>query len=150
MADQAVADRREGATRKSRESGSALHTERGKTMIQNGVVAKVAGISARNVGGVHELGGATSRAFVAVTQKVGMGDEKTQGVSVEVGDREAAVDLSVVIDYGESIPRVTEEIRDNVISRIEGLVGLSVTEVNITVDDLFFASDEQPRESRVE
>jgi len=63
---------------------------------------------------------------------------------VEVGEREAAVDLTVIIDYGESIPEISQQIRDNVIQRIEGITGLRVTEVNVQVNDLFFPGDAQP------
>lgn len=125
-------------------SDSPLQTERGATTIADAVVTKVAGVAAREVRGVHELGGGVSRALGSVSQRVGVGDERTQGVSVEVGEREAAVDLTVVIEYGESIPRVTQSVRENVTKRIEGITGLSVTEVNIAVNDLFFPGDEEP------
>jgi uncharacterized alkaline shock family protein YloU len=126
------------------EGGSELQTSRGQTTIDDVVVTKVAGVAAREVRGVHNLGGGVSRAVGAVTQRVGVGDERTQGVSVEVGEREAAVDLTVVIDYGESIPQVSQAIRDNIIKRIEGICGLNVTEVNVSVNDLFFPGDEEP------
>jgi uncharacterized alkaline shock family protein YloU len=127
---------------RSPDSAGGLQTEKGQTTIADPVVTKVAGIAAREVGGVHELGGGVARALGAVTQRLSVGDNTTQGVSVEVGDKEAAVDISVVIDYGESIPRVTQEIRDNVIRRIEGITGLSVTEVNVAVNDLYFPGDD--------
>ena len=123
---------------------SSLQSERGTTSIADAVVTKVAGIAAREVPGVHALGGGTARALGSVTQRVGIGDERTQGVSVEVGEREAAVDLTVVVDYGESIPTVSRAIRENVIKRIEGICGLQVTEVNVTVNDLFFPGDAAP------
>ncbi len=137
------------ATRESKRSeggssDSALQTSRGQTTIDDTVVTKVAGVAAREVRGVHTLGGGVSRAVGTVTQRVGVGDERSQGVSVEVGEREAAVDLTVVVDYGESIPQVSQAIRDNIIKRIEGICGLSVTEVNVTVNDLFFPGDEEP------
>lgn len=137
---------------KAEPSGGAspLQTEHGSTAIADTVVTKVAGVAAREVRGVYELGGGTARALGAVTQRVGMSDERSQGVSVEVGEREAAVDLVLVIEYGESIPRVTQMVRDNVIKRIEGITGLSVTEVNISVDDLHFAGDEGAGEPRVQ
>jgi uncharacterized alkaline shock family protein YloU len=132
-------------------SAGGLQTEKGQTTIADPVVTKVAGIAAREVGGVHELGGGVARALSSVTQRLPVGDSSSQGVSVEVGDKEAAVDVSVVIDYGESIPRVTQEIRDNIIRRIEGITGLSVTEVNVAVNDLYFPGDDQAEEpSRVE
>lgn len=116
----------------------ALGSSHGSTTVADGVVSKVAGIAAREVGGVHSLGGGASRAL----SMVGLGDQRSQGVSVEVGEREAAVDLSVILEYGESIPTVTGAIRDNIIRRVEGICGLSVTEVNITVNDLYFPGDD--------
>jgi uncharacterized alkaline shock family protein YloU len=95
---------------------------------------------------VYQLGGGVARALGAVTQRLPVGDNTTQGVSVEVGDREAAVDLTVVIEYGESIPRVSQAIRENVIRRIEGITGLQVTEVNVAVNDLYLPGDEQQDE----
>jgi uncharacterized alkaline shock family protein YloU len=127
-----------------------LSSGRGNTSIADAVVTKVAGISAREVPGVHELGGGVARAIGGVAQRVGVTDERSQGVSVEVGEREAAVDLTLVIEYGESIPQVSQAVRDNVINRVEGITGLSVTEVNVAVNDLWFPGDETPEPERVE
>ena len=124
--------------------------ESGSTSIADAVVTKVAGISAREVPGVHELGGGVARALGGVAQRVGVADERSQGVSVEVGEREAAVDLTLVIEYGESIPQVSEAVRNNVIKRVEGITGLSVTEVNVAVNDLYFPGDETAEPQRVE
>jgi uncharacterized alkaline shock family protein YloU len=126
-----------------------LESEKGQTNIADSVVTKVAGLAAGEVAGVHELGGSAARAMGAVTQKVGLTDARSQGVSVEVGEKEAAVDLTVIVDYGESIPQVAEDVRQQVIKRVEGITGLSVVEVNISVDDLYFAGDDAPEESRV-
>ena len=146
-----VATRREGKRLEGSGPGTPLSSERGNTTIADVVVTKVASIAAREVRGVHELGGGVSRAVGSVTQLVGIGDERTQGVSVEVGEREAAVDLTVVVEYGESIPRISQAIRENVIKRIEGITGLSVTEVNVTVNDLYFPGDEEAQQpTRVE
>jgi uncharacterized alkaline shock family protein YloU len=132
-------------TEKSQEltrRGGELESERGTTTIADAVVAKVVGLASREVPGVHDLGGAPARALSSVTSRVGVGDERTRGVSVEVGRKEAAADLTVVVEYGESIPRVTSEVRENVIRRVEGLCGLKVTEVNVAVNDLHFPGDE--------
>src|SRR4051812_23162022 len=126
------------------QSAAALQSDRGTTSIADAVVTKVAGIAAREVPGVHGMGGGVSKAVSGVTSRVGLGDERTQGVSVEVGEREAAGDLTVIIDYGESIPEISQQIRDNVIKRIEGITGLRVTEVNVQVNALFSPGDAQP------
>jgi len=123
-------------------SSGGLESERGTTTIADVVVTKVAGIASREVAGVHALGGGVSRAVSGVTHRVGIGDDRSQGVSVEVGEREAAVDLTLVVEYGESIPKVAEAVRSNVVARVEGITGLAVTEVNVTINDLYFPGDE--------
>jgi uncharacterized alkaline shock family protein YloU len=133
-----------GALTRRGESTGVLQTERGATTIADAVVTKVASIATREVGGVYELGGGAARAVGSVAQRVGIGDQRTQGVSVEVGEKEAAVDLTIVVEYGESIPKLTAQIRENVTRRIEGITGLVVTEVNVTVNDLHFPGDDQP------
>ena len=123
-------------------SPGGLVTAKGQTTIADGVVTKIAGIAAREVGGVHKLGGGVARALGSVTGRLPGGDNPSQGVSVEVGEKEAAVDVVVVVEYGESIPNVSQEIRDNIVRRIEGLTGLKVTQVNVNVTDLHFAGED--------
>jgi uncharacterized alkaline shock family protein YloU len=144
--EQSAGTARQGSSVARQGDKGGLQTEKGATTIADVVVTKVAGIAAREVGGVYELGGGAARAVGSVAQRVGIGDQRSQGVSVEVGEREAAVDLTIVIEYGESIPKVAQQIRENVIRRIEGTTGLAVTEVNVAVNDLHFPGDEEPDE----
>ena len=74
----------------------------------------------------------------------------SRGVSVEVGEREAAVDLDLVTWYGQSIVEVSKAVRSNVIDRIEAMTGLKVVEVNINVDDVHVEGDDDEPESRVQ
>ena len=146
-----MADEKDSAstevTRGASSGGSPpLQTGRGVTTIADAVVSKVAGIAAREVPGVHDMGGSAARAVGGITSRIGLSDDRGQGVAVEVGEREAAVDLTLTIDYGESIPQVSGAVRDNVAKRIEGITGLSVTEVNIAVNDLYFPGDERVEE----
>ena len=129
--------------RRSGGDTGGLQSDKGSTTIADAVVTKVASIATREVGGVYELGGGAARALGSAASRVGIGDQRSQGVSVEVGEKEAAVDLTIVVEYGESIPKLSEQIRDNVTRRIEGITGLVVTEVNVTVNDLHFPGDEQ-------
>lgn len=125
-----------------------LETDRGITTISDAVVAKMAGIAAREVEGVHGLG----KSFRRLVGRIRPGDSLTQGVNVEVGKKEAAIDLVIVVDYGFSIPAVAQKLRDNVIAKLEAGTGLVVKEVNIEVDDLFIPSEEEeaPATTRVE
>ncbi len=135
----------------SRSGKEPPSSELGATTIADAVVTKIASIAAREVSGVYDLGGGTARALGGMTRTVGIGDERMQGVTVEVGEREAAVDLTVVVEYGESIPRIAGALRENITRRIEGMTGLKVTEVNIAINDLFFPGDEAAAEpARVE
>jgi uncharacterized alkaline shock family protein YloU len=135
----------------SRRGNEKLSSEGGSTSIADAVVTKIASIAAREVGGVHDLGGGTARTIGGITRSVGIGDERMQGVAVEVGEREAAVDLTVVVEYGESIPEIAKTLRENITRRIEGMTGLTVTEVNVAVNDLYFPGDEAAAEpARVE
>ena len=120
---------------------------KGKTRISNGVVAKIAGIAAREVEGVHEL---SASGLTNLTSRITRSDTRAVGVSVEVGEREAAVDLATIMDYGVSIPQVAEAVRRNVMDRINTMTGLIVKEVNIDVSDLYFAEDETSGQPRVQ
>lgn len=120
-----------------------LETDRGTTTIAEIVVTKVAGIAAREVAGVHRLGSTVSRALGAVTQRLQVTDSTTQGVNVEVTESDARVSMSVVIDYGESIPEVAQAIRDNVVRRIEATTGLHCAAVDLAVTDLYFPGDDE-------
>jgi uncharacterized alkaline shock family protein YloU len=123
---------------------SPLKTERGNTKVQDGVVSKVAGIAAQEVEGIR-MGGSTSQTVGSIMSAVpGVGGgSQSQGVSVEVGEVEAAVDLTVTVEYGRTIHQLAEAVRSNVIRRVENLVGLRVTGVNIAVSDIFFPHQEQ-------
>ncbi|WP_354700054.1 hypothetical protein DSM112329_00316 [Paraconexibacter sp. AEG42_29] len=129
---------------------ASLEADLGRTSIADVVVTKIAGIAAREINGVHDLGGTAARTIGAVTSRLPVGDERARGVNVEVGEREAAVDLTIRIEYGESIPKVATAVRENVVKRIEGITGLKVTEVNIAVDDLWFPGDSQDEGARVQ
>ncbi len=136
---------------------AALKSEHGDTAIADLVVVKVAALAAREIPGVHDMGRGMARAVSGV-RAIMPGQETislAQGVSVEVGERQAAVDLDLVTEYGVSIVEVSEAVRRNVIERIEHMTGLEVTEVNIRIDDLYVeALDSQDSsntsESRVE
>lgn len=116
---------------------------RGTTTIDDSVVAKIAGIATREVSGVASMGGSLSGAVAEVVGRIRGEEHATSGVGVEVGTRQAAVDLSVTVQYPATITEVASSVRDNVIDRIEKLTGLEVVEVNIAVTDLAFPGGEE-------
>ncbi|AYF76678.1 Asp23/Gls24 family envelope stress response protein [Nocardia yunnanensis] len=142
-----------GSARNGSERPSALQSEQGTTTISDIVVQKIAGLAARNVRGVHDLGGGAARAFGALRDRIpGASASVGQGVSVEVGETQAAVDLEIVVEYGVAIAELARAIRRSVISAIEQMTGLEVVEVNINVNDVYIDGDddEQPAGNRVQ
>ena len=147
----------EQRSHQDRQGQSPLHSDRGSTNISDTVVQKIAGIAAQEIEKVQMGGGAAAAVtgFLgsvsgAVTGSSSGGGSPTSGVSVQVGEQETAVDLTVAIEYGVSIPQVTETVRRNVINRIENLTGLGVTEVNITVNDVQFPEERPQLEQQQE
>jgi len=110
---------------------------RGRTTIGNEVVEKIAGIAAREVPGVHDLGGDVARVLSAVKEKLHLGEESAaQGVSVKLEGKAAEITVVIVIEFGFQVFSVTEKVREKVISSVENLLGLDVVSVDVTVDDV--------------
>jgi len=131
---------------------SALATDQGRTSISDTVVSKIAGIATREVSGVHNLGGGATRAVGALRERIpGSRTNHSQGISVEVGERQAAIDIDIVAEYGVAIADLAAGIRQNVVNAVERMTALEVTEVNIVVHDVHLEDeDSEPAESRVE
>ncbi|MEU8869905.1 Asp23/Gls24 family envelope stress response protein [Streptomyces javensis] len=116
---------------------------RGRTTIADGVVEKIAGMAARDVVGVHAMGGGLARTFGVVRDRVPGGRSVTRGVKAEVGEVQTALDLEIVVDYGVSIADVARAVRENVIAAVERMTGLEVVEVNIAVSDVKLPDEEE-------
>ncbi|MBW3363243.1 Asp23/Gls24 family envelope stress response protein [Streptomyces microflavus] len=126
---------------------------RGRTSIADTVVVKIAGMAAREIPGVHDMGGGLSRTLGAVRDRVPGGRPNVgRGVKVEVGERQTAIDLDLVVEYGVAITDVAHDVRENVIAAVERTTGLEVVEVNVTVNDVHLPEDDDeaaPTETRV-
>jgi len=118
----------------------------GKTVIDDTVVSKVAGIAAREVNGVHSLGGGAARAIGAIRDAIGQRDHG-QGVKVEVGEKQVAADIVIVAEYPVSLQQVADGVRSSVARALEQIVGMEVAEVNVTVQDVFIPGDDDDNEN---
>jgi len=125
----------------------------GKTTIDDTVVSKVAGIAAREVNGVHSLGNGAARAIGALRDAIGQRDHG-QGVKVEVGEKQVAADITIVAEYPVPLQQVADGVRQAVTRSLQQIVGMEVTEVNVTVQDVYIPGDDDDnddkKESRVE
>jgi uncharacterized alkaline shock family protein YloU len=130
----------------TREQG--LQSTQGTTSIADTVVSKIAGIAAKDVSGVYSLGSGASRAVSAVRERIPGGRvNHSQGVSVEVGETQAAVDIDMIAQYGVAITDLASGVRRNVIASIERMTGLEVTEVNISVADIHLPEDDEDQDT---
>jgi uncharacterized alkaline shock family protein YloU len=122
----------------------------GKTIMADGVIAKIVALAAREIEGVHDLTGSGAASTISgLASRVTGSDQRAQGVLVEVGEREVAADLRMVVLYGVNIPQLADAVRRNIGYRVAEITGLTVKEVNINVTDLFFP-EENGHPSRVE
>jgi uncharacterized alkaline shock family protein YloU len=120
-----------------------LASDEGQITVAESVVQKIAGKACREIAGVHQMGTSGSRAFGSIRERIpgSTGPNVSQGVGVEVGETEAAIDLDIVVDYGVSIAELGRSIQRNVKQSVERMTGLRVVEVNIAVDDVFLPTD---------
>lgn len=103
--------------------------EFGSIKISDDVVAVIAGIAATEVSGVAGMSGGVVN---GITEMLGR-KNLSKGVKVEVGDKDASVDIFIIVDYGVRIPEVAWNVQENVKKSIETMTGLNVVEVNIHV-----------------
>lgn len=131
---------------------TTLVQDKGKTTIADSVVAKIAGLAAREVEGVYQLVSGTilGQAVVGLARAVTRRENRDNGIQVEVGEREAAVDVRLCAEYGVNLPAVAAAVRNNVVHRVESMTGLVVKEVNVFIVDLYFPEETQEVQRRVE
>ncbi|KAB1862261.1 Asp23/Gls24 family envelope stress response protein [Microbacterium algeriense] len=141
-----------GTQPKAQVVASQPGTAAGKTTIEDAVVAKIAGIAAREVSGVYALGGGAARMVGAIRDALNTTD-LSQGISVEVGETQVAVDVTIVAEYPVSLQKVADDVRTAIHRAMVELVGMDVAEVNVTVNDVHIPSDDEgdgAQEARVQ
>lgn len=144
-----MANTQNASVQQSRQQGAqqGLQPGQGKTTIEDGVVAKVAGIAAREVKGVYALGGGAARALGAIRDALNTTD-LTQGIGVEVGERQVAVDVTIVAEYPVALQELADRVRASVRRAMEELIGMEVAEINVTINDVHVPSEDDGDESQ--
>jgi uncharacterized alkaline shock family protein YloU len=114
--------------------------------IADDVVGVIAGIAAMEVEGVAGMAGG----FAAEMSERMLGKKNlSKGVKVQVGEKEVAVDLYIVVEFGVRIPDIAAKVQENVKRAVESMTGLDCVEVNIHVQGVSFKSDSRDDEFRV-
>jgi len=116
----------------------------GSVRIASEVVGIISGLAATEVKGVAGMSGGVVDGFAELLKKKNL----SKGVKVEVGEKQAAIDLYVVVDYGAKIPETALLIQENVKRAVESMTGLEVVEVNVHIQGVEFKPDE-PSEPKV-
>ncbi|MBE6082593.1 Asp23/Gls24 family envelope stress response protein [Acidilutibacter cellobiosedens] len=120
-------------------------SEYGNVRIANEVVAIIAGLAATEVKGVAGMSGGITG---GITEILGM-KNLSKGVKVEVGDKETAIDLFLIVEYGSKIGEVAKQVQENVKETVETMTGLNVVEVNVNVQGVNIPKEpkleEEPR-----
>ncbi|MFZ5590497.1 MAG: Asp23/Gls24 family envelope stress response protein [Bacillota bacterium] len=120
-------------------------TRLGSIRIADEVVKIIAGLAATEVPGVAGMSGGVVGGIAEMLGRKNM----SKGVKVEVGEKEAAVDIFVVVEYGVRIPDMAAQIQENVKNAIEKMTGLTVVEVNVNVQGVVFSQEAREEEHRV-
>lgn len=113
----------------------------GTVKIANEVVAIIAGLASTEVEGVAGMSGGITG---GISDMLGM-KNLSKGVKVEVGEKECAIDIFVIVEYGSRISEVALRVQENVKEAVETMTGLNVIEVNVNVQGVNI-----PKEPEVE
>ncbi len=116
-------------------------TDKGSVKISNDVVAIIAGVAATEVNGVIGMSGGITG---GITELLGM-KNLSKGVKVEVGDKDATIDIFLIVEYGSNIAKVGREVQDKVKSTVENMTGLNIISVNVNIQGVSI-----PKETKVD
>lgn len=120
-------------------------TDVGTIQIAPEVIEVIAGLATIEVKGVAGMSGGFAGGIAELLGRKNL----SKGVKVEVGQREAAIDVSIIIEYGNKIPELSLEIQRNVKRSIEMMTGLQVVEVNVHIHDVYFKAAEKSDEDEL-
>ena len=129
----------------SNEIASVEQTGLGTIRIADDVVKVIAGLAAMDIKGVAGMSGGFAGGIAELLGRKNL----AKGIKVEVGEKEAAIDLSVIIDYGMRIPDVAAQIQESVKNAVERMTGLTVVEANVNIQGIAFTAEAKEEEHRV-
>ncbi|NLH95736.1 MAG: Asp23/Gls24 family envelope stress response protein [Clostridiaceae bacterium] len=119
------------------ENVQSVSNDIGTIKITDEVVAIIAGIAAMEVPGVTSMSGGIAGGIAEALGRKNL----SKGVKVEVGEKEAAIDLYIIVEYGYRIPEVAWAIQERVKNAVEDMTGLRVVEVNIHIQGVNIERD---------
>ncbi|WP_373243586.1 Asp23/Gls24 family envelope stress response protein [Megamonas funiformis] len=127
------------------EEKKGINNALGTIRIADEVVSIIAGLAATEVEGVAGMSGGIAGGIAEILGRKNF----SKGVKVEVGEKEAAIDLYIIVKYGVRIPDIALNVQEAVKAAIENMTGLSTVEVNVHVQGVGFPEDVKTEEVRV-
>jgi len=118
----------------------------GQIKIADEVVGIIAGLAATEVKGVAGMSGGIAGGIAEMLGRKNL----NKGVKVEVGEREAAIDLYIIVEYGAKIPEVAWAIQESVKNAVETMTGLNVVEVNINIQGVNIEKEQKEEEDQTQ
>jgi uncharacterized alkaline shock family protein YloU len=113
----------------------------GTVKVSDEVIATVASVAATQVEGVAGM----SEGVVDGIAKLLTGGQATKGIKVQVGEEEAALDISIIVEYGTSIAEVGRQVQESVKKAVEAMTGLRVVEVNVSIQGVHLPDEEHQK-----
>lgn len=110
-----------------------LTQEVSKLRFDEKVIAKISKIAINSVDGILAIKG---NFFDSVTNVFNSSDDKTSGIDVELGSKEAKVAMQIILEYGKNAPKIFEEIKKTVKTNVKEMTGLDVVTINVDVVDV--------------
>lgn len=129
--------------KKDLNDGRELEYEESKLIIEDKVVAKIARIAINNVDGILDMKGNFAD---SIGSFFGSNDRSTAGVNVEVGEKEAKINLDVIIEYGKNARQIFNDIQRTVSTNVKEMTGLDVVTVNVDVVDVLTRKEYQEKQ----
>ena len=118
-------------------------TKVGSIKIADEVVGIIAGLAASETAGIAGMSGGVVGGIAELLGRKNL----SKGVKVEVGEKEAAIDLFVVVEFGSKINEVARVVQENVKSAVENMTGLKVVEINVHVQGVIFQKEEEKKDA---
>ncbi|MBY0008389.1 Asp23/Gls24 family envelope stress response protein [Priestia aryabhattai] len=117
---------------------SQENTNQNTLTFEDQVIKKIAGMAANEIKGILSMSGGF---MSGLTDRFRSTEDITKGINAEVGEKQVALDLKVIVEYGKNVPAIFSETVHNVKKSVHDMTGLEVVEVNMHVEDVMTRSE---------
>ncbi|AJI21303.1 Asp23/Gls24 family envelope stress response protein [Priestia megaterium] len=124
---------------------SQENTHQNTLTFEDQVIKKIAGIAANEIKGILSMSGGF---MSGLTDRFRGTEDITKGINAEVGEKQVALDLKVIVEYEKNVPAIFSEIVNNVKKSVHEMTGLEVVEVNMHVEDVMTRSEFEAKTDR--